>query len=231
MIPYVPQPVWYLGPLTIHAFGVTSAAALVVGYWLTLRRAHALGLDGRFAAVLFAAIAVTGLISGFAVGYVTNGGISSAGLAGGSCLAACVLLAKSPDRWRYSDVFAYAFPFSAAIARFGCFLAHDHIGARTNSWLGVQFPGGTRFDLGLLHFLATVGAAIAILLLSRRVTMPGLLFAVMATLAGISRLVVLQAPDALGLALTLGGLALAAQRWRIGKIGSKNESDLPYPLE
>ena len=231
MIPYVPQPVFYFGPLTIQAFGVTSAAAIITGYWLTLRRARALGLDDRFTAVLFTASAITGLIAGFAAGFAANGGISSAGLAGGSCFTAWVLLAKAPDRWRYFDVFAYALPCCGAIARLGCFLAHDHIGARTENWLGVRFPGGTRFDLGLLHFLSTLAIAIVIVLLSRRVTTPGLLFAVMTTLFGVSRFVVLQSADMLGLVLTLGGLALAAQRLLVDKIGSKNESDLPYPLE
>ena len=231
MIPYVPQPVWYLGPLTIHAFGVTSAAALVVGYWLTLRRAHALGIDGRFAAVLFAAIAVTGLIAGFASGYAANGGISSVGLVAGACFAAWLLLVKSPDRWRYFDVLAYAFPITAAMARFGCFLAHDHIGARTDNWLGVRFPGGTRFDLGLLQFMAAIVAATAIWLLSRGLTTPGLLFAFMATLMGAGRLVVMPGTDTMGLILTLGGLAMAAQRLLVDKIRNKNASDIPYPLE
>ena len=237
MIPYIPQPVFHIGPLTIHAFGITAAAAIITGYWLTLGRARALGLNERFAAVLYAAIALAGLTAGFAVrrlfaaGNVPGSGISSAGLAAGACLAAWILLAKSPDRWRYFDVFAFAFPFSLTIARAGCFLAHDHIGAPTGNWLGVRFPGGTRFDLGLLHCLATLIITIVVVLLSRVVKTPGLLFCVAAALIGASRLVVLQSADPLGVALTLGGLVLATRRSSVARIGSGNASDLPYPLE
>ena len=217
MIPYVPQPVFHPGPLTIHAFGVTAAAALVSGYWLALRRARRQGLSDRYVAMLVAAIAIGGLTTGFAAHYLFiggNAGMSSAGLAAGACLTAWILLFRTPDRWRYFDVFAFAFPVAGAIARLGCFLAHDHIGARTDSWLGVQFPGGTRFDLGLLHFIATIIVAGLIVLLSHRIRTPGILFGTMSALIGASRLLVLQSGDALGLALMLGGIALTAQRWR-----------------
>ena len=141
--------------------------------------------------------------------------MSSAGLAGGACLTAWVLLFRSPDRWRYFDVFAFAFPFAGAIARLGCFLAHDHIGAKTDSWLGVQFPGGTRFDLGLLHFIATVLVASSIVLLSHRIKTPGILFGAMSALVGASRLIVLQTGDKLSLVLIAGGLALIQNRHNI----------------
>jgi phosphatidylglycerol:prolipoprotein diacylglycerol transferase len=57
----------------------------------------------------------------------------------------------------------WSFPFAWAVARFGCYLAHDHPGIPTSSWLGVQYPGGARYDLGLFDcFLAmAIGVAFA----------------------------------------------------------------------
>ena len=51
------------------------------------------------------------------------------------------------------DTIAFALPFGWMIGRFGCFLAHDHRGDLTASWIAVQFPEGPRFDLGLIEFL------------------------------------------------------------------------------
>ena len=38
MVPFVAQPVWHLGPVTIHAFGATVAAAFWVRLWMADRR-------------------------------------------------------------------------------------------------------------------------------------------------------------------------------------------------
>ena len=47
MIPYFAQPELRLGPLTIHAFGVLVACALLVGMRIVRRRAAAQGLPDR----------------------------------------------------------------------------------------------------------------------------------------------------------------------------------------
>ena len=36
--------------------------------------------------------------------------------------------------------------------RFGCALQHDHLGIPSTYFLAVRFPGGPRFDLGLLRY-------------------------------------------------------------------------------
>src|SRR3954468_15849076 len=45
MLPYIEQPVWQLGPLSIHAFGVAVAVALWVGLAIVQRRFERSGLD------------------------------------------------------------------------------------------------------------------------------------------------------------------------------------------
>jgi phosphatidylglycerol:prolipoprotein diacylglycerol transferase len=37
------------------------------------------------------------------------------------------------------------------VGRIGCFLIHDHPGTLTHFILGVKFPDGARFDLGLME--------------------------------------------------------------------------------
>lgn len=75
---------------------------------------------------------------------------------------------------RFLDCVAFAFPFAWAVARAGCALAHDHPGVPSTHWLAVQFPGGPRWDLGLVEFLYTILIAGAFLLLDRRPRPTGL---------------------------------------------------------
>jgi phosphatidylglycerol:prolipoprotein diacylglycerol transferase len=55
--------------------------------------------------------------------------------------------------WQYADAIAISAPLGLFIGRIGCFLIHDHPGIETNFFLGVQYPNGTRWDLGLLQSL------------------------------------------------------------------------------
>jgi phosphatidylglycerol:prolipoprotein diacylglycerol transferase len=68
---------------------------------------------------------------------------------------------------RHLDAAATAFPFAWILGRTGCFLSRDHPGRFTTSWLGVEYPDGVRYDLGLIEALFT-GALIAALPLTRR---------------------------------------------------------------
>ena len=61
MIPYLPQPVLTIGPLTIHAFGFCTAAALLTGYFLVNRRAERFGVNRDFA---FRVYVIRGMIPG-----------------------------------------------------------------------------------------------------------------------------------------------------------------------
>jgi phosphatidylglycerol---prolipoprotein diacylglyceryl transferase len=92
-------------------------------------------------------------------------GMSSFGALTGAAAAGFIFFRRHsiPRRnwFIYFDAGAFAMPFAWAVARTGCYLVHDHPGIRTVSWLGVRYPGGTRFDLGLLELLFSLmlGAA------------------------------------------------------------------------
>jgi phosphatidylglycerol:prolipoprotein diacylglycerol transferase len=47
-------------------------------------------------------------------------------------------------------------------------VVHDHPGLRSTAWVAVQYPGGGRFDLGLLELAVVVPLAIVFLFLQRK---------------------------------------------------------------
>ena len=188
MIPYVPQPLWRVGPFTIHAFGVTSSAALLLFYWLVVSRAKRYGITNDRAGRLFVGSGLTGLAAGLL--WMGGKSVSSTGAAVGG-LTGFLFLSRGLPLRPSLDWGAYAFAFFYATARFGCFLAHDHPGPLTTSWIGVQYPGGTRFDLGLLYFLGALVTAAGVFVIDRLALRPGLVFAWMATTLGLARLAIL----------------------------------------
>jgi len=194
VIPYYPQPVWSWGPFTIHAFGVAAAAALLIGYWLVSTHASRHGIAPEYARRIFA-ITILGGLTGALLWSRIQGtpGISTTGVTLASFAILAAIGARDPDRfWSTLDLFGYALPFVYAIARFGCFLAHDHIGALTHSWLGVRFPEGTRFDLGLLYLISALATAAIVVWLNHRRPQPGVVFLTTITLLACSRLAILE---------------------------------------
>ncbi|MHC4831988.1 MAG: hypothetical protein ACYTFT_16815, partial [Planctomycetota bacterium] len=61
-IPFFPQPTFHVGPLTLHAFGMAVAAAILVGSYLMKRRSKHYGLDPGVAESLLYAIFAGGFI-------------------------------------------------------------------------------------------------------------------------------------------------------------------------
>ena len=191
---------------------------MVVGYWMVLRRAGRYGVDSTRAGTVFAIVAIAGMAGGLAVG----GGrtFSSSGV-GAGCAVALLVCAWRMGSWALLDVFASALPLPLMIARVGCFMAHDHVGRHTESWLGVRFPGGTSFDLGLMYAL---GAALVVgvtEVLGRRPLPSGVLFGIVVSLIAITRLAVLRLGVAVGLAdevfagvVFVLGFGLGVWRWR-----------------
>jgi len=188
VIPYFPQPSWSVGPFTIHAFGAAAAVALVFSYWLTLRRAPAFGIKSTEAGTVFVAATVMGLAAAWIV--ARGAGMSGSGLAIGAA-AAVGIAAWRRRSWELLDLFGFVFPFLLVIVRTGCFFAHDHVGRRTDNWLGVQFPGGTRFDLGLQYALSAAGVGVVVLIARGR-AVPGVLFGIAMALLAITRLVIVR---------------------------------------
>src|SRR5437870_335700 len=86
MIPYFPQPVLHVGPIEVHAFGVLVVAAVLIGGWRILRRAHRHGIGAeemfRFCFCMFA-FGMLGAYVGKAVIEHKAGVRSLGGLVGG----------------------------------------------------------------------------------------------------------------------------------------------------
>jgi phosphatidylglycerol---prolipoprotein diacylglyceryl transferase len=228
MIPYFEQPVLRLGALSIHAFGVCAAAALATGYVLVRRRAERFGSTPKIAARLYLASVFSGLAAGWLwSAFEPMRGISGTGLGLGGLigLVAGVRLARAP-LWPALDEFAAALVTVMAIARVGCFLAHDHIGKPTDAWLGVAFPGGGRWDLGLVYALSSAATAAVLIALRRRGLAPGVVAAAAIVLLGASRAAALplgeSAPVDYALALlAMGcGVVIAGRLFRLSPVHS-----------
>src|ERR1035438_7053757 len=173
MIPYYPQPVLQVGPFAIHAFGALAAVAVVVGGRSIMVRAHRFGIPSEqmfrfsfwiYASAIVGAVLSKTVLSDFpafladpsrafrlSLGVRSAGGIA-AGFVAGLLWCRCHRLSLFESRRRL-DIIAYAMPLAWMIGRLGCTLAHDHRGLASTSWIAVQFPEGSRYDLGLIEFL------------------------------------------------------------------------------
>lgn len=159
-VPYVEQPSVTLGPLTIHAFGVIVATAVLAGLILGALRFDALGLDrqlgermgwwaivgGFLGAHLFSVIFYfpRELADNPILLFMVWRDIASFGSIIGGFAGIWLffrLKARNVDaatRWAYIDVAAFVFPFSLMIGRIACSLAHDHPGTITDFPLAIS---------------------------------------------------------------------------------------------
>ncbi|TAK05558.1 prolipoprotein diacylglyceryl transferase [Patescibacteria group bacterium] len=168
MIPYFELHVIPLGPIPIQVWGSFVALGIVAATALLSRTLKREGLEARLAWDL-AFVAMVGAIIGARLGHVFfydwdfyranlaeigmiwKGGLSSyGGFIGGAGAALVWLRMKGAPLLRITDATLAALPLGWFIGRIGCFLIHDHPGTLTNSPFGVQFPGGARFDLGMI---------------------------------------------------------------------------------
>jgi phosphatidylglycerol:prolipoprotein diacylglycerol transferase len=170
VIPYLHVPPITLGPLKIEAFGICVALGIMLAARLLSRQAEREGLDPT----PLQDYALWGVGVGVVVGHLFHlfayhpeelskspfqvfkvwDGLSSFGGLIGGILAAVVFFRIRKLRFRdYADAFALGVAPGWAVARIGCFAAHDHPGVRTDFFLAVNFPGGPRHDLGLYDAL------------------------------------------------------------------------------
>jgi phosphatidylglycerol:prolipoprotein diacylglycerol transferase len=188
MIPYFAQPQLHVGPVTIHAFGVLVACALVVGTTILRRRAAAEGLCEREVGRFLSWI----LVGGFAGAHLLDRlvyfpadtladplslvrfweSLSSFGGFLGGTLGALLFFKRHAgpgSAWKYIDSFAYAFPFAWILGRAGCFVAYDHPGRPTRFLLGQVYQDGiVRHNLGLEEAIYTIFIAALFHSLGRR---------------------------------------------------------------
>jgi phosphatidylglycerol---prolipoprotein diacylglyceryl transferase len=190
VIPYFEQPRLHLGPITIHAFGVLVAAAVLVGYRLFRGQLRVRDLDRLIGDRLFSYIIVGGFVGAHLVDRLVYfpgetwedpwsllrfwEGLSSFGGFIGAVTGAWLFhldqrRKAQVDAWPYLDSVAFAFPFGWIFGRLGCFLAYDHRGSPTRFILGQRYHDGViRHNLGLEEALFTIVLAAVFLLLSRR---------------------------------------------------------------
>jgi phosphatidylglycerol:prolipoprotein diacylglycerol transferase len=191
VLPYFQQPSLSLGPITIHAFGVLVAMAMLVGMRMVRRRAAADGLDPLLADRLV----TWTLLGGFAGAHLVDRliyypaetmaepirllkfweGLSSFGGFLGAIVGAVLFFRRNSDqpRWPYLDAVAWGFPFGWIFGRLGCFVAFDHPGDPTTFFLGQRYSDNiVRHNLGLEEALYTVVIAGLFYLLGRKARRP-----------------------------------------------------------
>ena len=160
MIPYFEQPSFTIGPITIHAFGVVVAMAVMAGLGLGRRRFRRLGLDPHVGEGLAWYAVIGGFLGAhlFSVVFYFPDEVaknpllllkfwedisSFGGIIGGLIAIWLFLRLKTPDldgraRLLYLDAIAFVFPFALMIGRIACSLAHDHPGTVTSFPLAVS---------------------------------------------------------------------------------------------
>ena len=208
MIPYFPQPVFVIGRLTIYAFSIMLIVAIVVGRSAILRRAWRLGVDVEGMSRLCVWILLSGMFCAHATKTILSdipaffadpleivrlkGGIASLGGLGGGLVGAivwCRLHRLSGfETLRRMDIIAFCLPGAWIFGRLGCSLAHDHPGIPTTSWIGVQFPQGTRYDLGIIEFLFLIAFTAVFCWLDRQPRPVGFFFGMYGVVYGAFRI-------------------------------------------
>lgn len=172
MIPFFQFELIHLGPVVIYVWGILVALGIIAGIAFAYFFSKKYLLSGEV--ILDMAIWI--LIGAFAVArvfhilfynpvyFVENpveiikfwrGGASSLGGFVGAGLSLWLFAKKRNFKWKellpYFDIGALGLWLGWGIGRIGCFLIHDHPGTLTHFVLGVKFPDGARFDLGLLE--------------------------------------------------------------------------------
>lgn len=175
MLPYIAQPHISLGPISIHAFGVLVALAMIVGMRFVRSRARVDGLDPLVADRLVTWVLIGGFIGAHLVDRFVYfrqetladpitivkfwQGLSSFGGFLGAIVAAVLFFRRESTlpRWRYLDCVAYGFPFGWIFGRLGCTVAFDHPGIETRFFLGEHDASGiVRHNLGFYEAIYTV---------------------------------------------------------------------------
>lgn len=169
MFPYFEQISLKLGPLTVHVWGLFIALGLGVMLLLLQKecRARKLKFDAYLDMALWVVVAafVGARLSHvflYEPGYyfahlgdilkVWQGGLSSfGGIVFGTAAALLYVWRKKLPFVASADAIFRSMPAAWAIGRFGCYLTHMHPGEHTTSLLGVRYPDGVRFDLGLFE--------------------------------------------------------------------------------
>ncbi len=157
MLPFIELTSIPLGPLPIQPFGVLVATGVLVGTSLAARYAVQHRCDEDALRYLGMRVVVVGVIMAHLVDvlFYTPGkvlddplvlvrfweGISSYGGILGATLAFFIWAKMiNVNYLRYGDAVVFGFVPGFTLGRVGCATAHDHLGAQTDFFLGVQLP-------------------------------------------------------------------------------------------
>lgn len=170
MIPYFTIDLPSIFGFPLQIFGLMVAIGFLVGDYLIQKRTIKVGLDptitrnivllcifvGIFSAHVFdtAFYEPRILFTDFKAFLDFRTRLSSMGGAIGGLLAVIIYLKRKKKPFlEYADVLVFGYVPGWFFGRLGCFFVHDHPGKLTDFFLGVQFPGGTRHDLGFYDAL------------------------------------------------------------------------------
>lgn len=207
MLPYLPHPTLQLGPYELTAFRMLTLAAVLVQFQVVTRAAPRFGFTPQRAGNLCIWAIGLGLASAHVFDVLFYfpeqvrenplillafwGSLSSTGGMLGGLVGLLLVLrwqgAGTADALRFFDLCVFALPFTLATGRLGCALQHDHLGIASSHWLAVAFPGGSRFDLGVLEFFFASGISLLFLLLARQPRPTGFFFGLFFLLYGPGR--------------------------------------------
>jgi phosphatidylglycerol---prolipoprotein diacylglyceryl transferase len=203
MLPYIDLPVLHLGPVPLQWFGILVVLGIWVGTLLARWRAKRLGL----ALPALESFITWMLVAGFVSAHVLDTifyhpaevlrrpwsllfvweGLSSYGGFIGAVIGGLLwkrYRGKGQSIFAMTDVIMSVFPIAWIFGRMGCAVVHDHPGrlAPPDSWLAVAYPGGARYDLGLLEMFLAVAISIVCVALWRIRTRVGTYVALTAIL-------------------------------------------------
>jgi phosphatidylglycerol:prolipoprotein diacylglycerol transferase len=210
MFPYFDTTKWHVGPVAIHPFVILLALSVATGYSVTVWRAARDGVSRERVSELASWMFGVGFAGAYlmSLAYIPsaladiarhpsralsfNWGLSSfGGFAGGLIGAAMFFGVRGiarPQRVAFLDAVGFAVPFGWSVGRIGCYLVHDHPGIRTSSWLGVRYPEGVRYDLGLLEVFFLIALGAVFLILDRKPWPPGFFRVVLFLSYGVFRI-------------------------------------------
>lgn len=199
MIPYISWHTVMLGPIPLQVWGMFVALGALVAVLLARCAAKKRGVSPDAITDIVTWMLIAGFV-GARIGHVFlynpqpflidpleffriwHGGLSSLGGFVGAIATLAILVKKNRlDTFLVMDTLAEGFPLGWAIGRIGCFLIHDHPGTLSHSLLAVQYPGGSRWDLGLIEALTGLIVETLLLLSLRFFPRPGVPSAVVIT--------------------------------------------------